>query len=162
MKDLALCRDCARARGVFDPRKLSLSHNVFPAELSGEVEEFIRRMLDGVLSEGDEEGIGEKSSPLPDLLTKCPTCNYSLENYRELGMLGCPECYKIFASELTSPQGSSNLETMAQDPGAAPDFGDSPDMERKRLETLLQIAVNEENYEEAARLRDLIKTLPKT
>ncbi len=160
MKDLALCRECARARGVFDPRNLSLSHNIFPTELSGEVEEFIRRMLDGVLTD-EKEGAGEKAGPLPDMLTKCPTCNYPLESYRELGMLGCPECYKVFAAELTGPQGSSNLEVMAHDADAAPDFGELPDMERKRLETLLQIAVGEENYEEAAHLRDIIKTLPK-
>ena len=153
--DLALCKKCAREKGVFDPRKLLLAEQLFPSEISGEVEAFIKKMLESSYMEDAEE---EVLASLPDMLTECPACHYTLDAYRQTGLLGCPECYKTFSTEL--------MPLVQDAPGGAPtrrmvepEVLDTPALERGRLEVLLHDAISKENYEEAARLRDRIKHL---
>lgn len=158
LTELALCKKCAKARGIFDPLKLTLAEQIFPSEISGEVEKFINHMLESSLVEDAED---DELAALPDMLTECPACHYSIEQYRSSGLLGCPECYKAFSSELA---------ILLEDLGASPepaaaveqDYLDSPALERRRLEVLMHDAIRNENYEEAARLRDRIKELPES
>lgn len=159
LTDLALCKKCAQEKGIFDPRKLTLAEQVFPSELSGEVEAFIKKMIEASFMDEAADDL----SALPDMLTECPHCHYSLEQFRQTGYLGCPECYKIFSTELANTVFADESE-----PQDAPHKSSSnaeyllgtPAMERERLELLMRDAVHKENYEEAARLRDLIKNLP--
>lgn len=131
-----------------------LAEQLFPAEISGEVETFIKKMLESSIMEDAEEDV---LASLPDMLTECPACHYSLETYRRTGLLGCPECYKTFATEL--------LPLVQDGVGAPPrhmvepEVLDSPALELGRLEVLMHDAISKENYEEAARLRDRIKHL---
>lgn len=155
--DLALCKKCAKEKGVFDPRKLSLAEHLFPAEISGEVESFIKRMIESSYIDDAEDDV---LTSLPDMLTECPHCHYTLEKYQRSGLLGCPECYKTFATEL---QNLAEENEMAPEPAARPmlepDYLDTPALERGRLELLMQDAIRNENYEEAARLRDRLRNL---
>lgn len=159
MKEVALCKQCAKKNGFFDPHKLSLAENAIPSELSGDVEKFIRQMLDAVMPEGIMGP--EMDEKIPDMLTKCPTCHYTLEQFRDTGLLGCPDCYKVFGAEI-EPTGGDHDDEDEHHEEIKPDSIDPPTLERGRLELLLQEAVNEENYEEAARLRDLIKKVSET
>lgn len=155
LTDLALCKQCARERGIFDPRKLNLASSLFPEELSGEVESFIRKMLE---SAGIEETENEVASTLPDMLTECPTCHFPLNAYYETFSLGCPDCYKAFSSELLTMVDDPDVQAEARAHVEA-DILDSPVLERGRLEVLMRDAIKNEDYEEAARLRDRIKNL---
>lgn len=156
--DLALCTDCAKKQGLFDPKKLSIAEQFLPSVLSSEVEEFIEKMLESTYgNEGEEKLI----SSLPDMLAECPACHYPITAYRTTGMLGCPECYRAFAPELlplavNAPGGEDELPP---DQVLEPDYLESPELERGRLELLLHEAIRNENYEEAATLRDRIKSL---
>lgn len=152
---MALCKKCARDKGIFDPHKLSLGEHIFPSEISGEVENFIKRMLESTYMEDAED---EVLASLPDMLTECPACHYTQEMYRRSGLLGCPECYRTFASELMGLVESADGSTPPR-PVVEPEYLDSPALERGRLEVLLHDAIRKENYEEAAQLRDRIKKL---
>lgn len=141
--------------GIFDPRKLCLANSLFPTEINEEVEAFIRKMLESDSFEQAEETL---ANHLPDMLSECPGCHYTLEQYEETGMLGCPECYKAFLSDLREYAAGEAAELVSYTP-AEPELMVSPALELGRLELLLQDAVRAENYEEAARLRDRIKQL---
>lgn len=155
LSDYALCKECAKERGIFDPRKLSFADNIFPSEISGEVESFIRKMLE---SSYLEEAENEVAASLPDMLTECPACHYTLEQYHENGMLGCPDCYKAFSSELLTFLDDPDVQAEARAHIGA-HVQDTPALERGRLEVLMHDAIRNEDYEEAARLRDRIKEL---
>lgn len=155
LSDFALCKRCAKEKGIFDPRKLSLVGHMLPSEISGEVENFIRKMLESSFMEDAEE---EVLASLPDMLTECPSCHYTLEKYQQSGLLGCPDCYKAFASELLSLVEDPAVRALASMP-IEPELLDSPALERGRLEVLMHDAIKNENYEEAALLRDRIRNL---
>lgn len=159
LTDFALCKECAKEKGIFDPRKLSLAEHLFPSEISGEVEDFIKRMIESSYMEDAED---EVLASLPDMLTECPRCHYTLEAYRRTGLLGCPECYRTFASELQCMVDDDTQAPPASRHVVETEYLDSPALERGRLELLMHDAIRSENYEEAARLRDRIRNLPES
>lgn len=90
----------------------------------------------------------------------CPVCGYSFNDFKESGFLGCPECYNTFRKEIipmlrrvhgntkhvgTVPESSNEKTKLCQ--------------EINELKRRLAQAVNEENFEEAAKLRDRIAEL---
>jgi protein arginine kinase activator len=90
----------------------------------------------------------------------CLECGLSFEDFKNSGKLGCAECYNTFRQELEgilkSIQGSNRHE------GKLPQKTDAELLNRKRADTLkvlLAKAVENEEYEEAARLRDEIRSL---
>ena len=85
-----------------------------------------------------------------NMFNLCPVCGFSVEDYRNTGHLGCPDCYSVFARELDPTAEQS--DTPAEE--------ESPAVTRARLQQELQKAVEQEDYERAAALRDQIKTLP--
>ncbi len=144
VSDLALCESCARAKGLFDPQSLTFAEKFFPEEFKAKVDKLVRELAEG---KRDEKPSTQKT----DVLTKCPVCDFPLETYRKTGRLGCPDCYTIFSRELdglTTPE-SKEPPTDTSEP--APD--------RSTLEKRLQDAINREDYELAARLRDQLKSL---
>lgn len=155
LKDLALCKDCAKERGIFDPRKLGLVGQMLPSEISGEVEDFIRKMLESSFIQEAEE---EAFETLPDMLSECPTCHYTIDQFRDVGTMGCPDCYKAFASELGLAQEDDDESTPAA-LSLGDELWESPALEVARLEMLLQDAIKNEDYEEAAKIRDRIRKL---
>lgn len=90
----------------------------------------------------------------------CPSCGMTLDEFRKKGRLGCAKDYEIFAAHI-----GDLLERVH---GARTHVGRIPgsseaDLERmKRLQELrsrLDVAIREEAYESAARLRDELKSL---
>lgn len=91
---------------------------------------------------------------------RCPACGSSLQDFRDTGRLGCATCYDAFAQPLRTllrrvhgasrHVGEPYVSPAGNGPGAAP-----PDVSRLR-EQLLR-AVEAENFELAARLRDEIR-----
>ncbi len=98
----------------------------------------------------------------------CPTCRSTLNDFKQCGLLGCPDCYATFRTHLTQ------LAARAHE-GASRHIGRTPKraggtldqaaliQERterlKRLHAQLDEAVAGEQYERAARLRDEIRRL---
>jgi protein arginine kinase activator len=108
-----------------------------------------------------EAGKGESSeiSDEADQRT-CPNCGITFKEFRSQGRLGCPHDYIAFQDELLPLLENIHGETqhVGKIPKRAP--RDSQHQYRLiRLRNQLKTAVDDELYEEAARLRDQIQTL---
>ncbi len=145
--DLQLCEDCAREKGLFDPKSLAFAEKFFPEELRERVDKIVRE-LSG--KSGDKPA---RRAHAADLVSQCPACLFTLDDYRRTSRFGCPDCYTVFARELgATTSGATTGETT---PAIAP--AEPP---RASLERQLREAVEREDYETAARLRDQLKSLP--
>lgn len=101
-------------------------------------------------------------SPQKELRTerKCPSCGTVYPEIAKSGKVGCPECYTVFADELSRLIRSVH--------GTTSHIGSIPARQRailERSETLKALreqqreAVKREDYETAAKLRDEIRSL---
>jgi len=91
----------------------------------------INELLSSLLAA--QPGDDELSDPA-ELQTACPTCGFTLEQFRKEGVLGCPNDYELFAKSLDTRKQAELLSL------------------RQRLDA----AVQNEDYELAAQLRDKI------
>ena len=90
----------------------------------------------------------------------CTECALTYEEFKAKGKLGCEACYQAFPKEIValfkSVQGSTHHE------GKFPKRSGQQFRQRREADKLridLKRAVDDENYEEAARLRDQIRNL---
>ena len=90
----------------------------------------------------------------------CPSCGMTLDEFRKKGRLGCAKDYEVFKGHI--------LELLERVHGARTHIGRVPgtsdaEVERQRrmsaLRQELEVAIREEAYENAARLRDEIRHL---
>ena len=144
--EMALCEECAKARGLFDPQSLTFAEKFFPQELQRQMDKIVRQLV-----QGDKEEKHHPAAEGCDVLTACPVCHFTLEDYRRTNRLGCPDCYTFLASELNAPCEDTEAEETPRQ--------EQPRRSTKDLEAELQQAVEREDYERAAVLRDEIKAL---
>ena len=137
MQKLDLCEECARSKGVNDPTGFSLADLLLGLGASQEMEQ---------ATKGGE--------------LKCPQCGFSQADFKKLGRFGCSECYETFSEGL-----DNLLKTMhkgTRHVGKVPAAFSGVQTMKERLERLQQElarAIQEENFERAAVLRDEIKNL---
>lgn len=142
---LHLCERCAAEKGV----ETSSSLGKTP------VGTFLASMGKGL----------EAAAALPagvDPPDACPTCGATLSDFRESGRLGCAECYHTFESALRDLlrrlHGSSrHLGERYAPPGAPP--GEATAATVAQLRHQLRLAVETENFELAAELRDQLRSV---
>lgn len=140
MSTFHLCERCAAEKGL----------EAAPEPLTFPLTDFLAQM-------------GEAGGPAaePEAGDACSFCGLSYRDFRDSGRLGCPQCYASFETRLRGllrriHGGTQHMGKvyLPPDPGAT-EMG-------KRLEALrrkLQRAVEAEDFERAARLRDEIRTL---
>ena len=137
--DVDLCDACAKAKGVDDPAALFIASADLMLGLGASLE--VDRAAGGVE-------------------LKCPRCGFSQADFKKSGRLGCPECYRTFAEGLAGLLKSMHKGT--RHTGKAPEAlratRENAD-KLKTLQTRLAKAIKDENYEQAAQLRDEIKQL---
>jgi len=97
---------------------------------------------------GDGEAVGKT----------CPHCHMRGCDFRKTGRLGCARCYETFEAELAPMlaamhKGMHHVGKKPHHLGVAQDKAG----EREKLKAQLAAAVRDELYEEAARLRDLLR-----
>jgi protein arginine kinase activator len=135
-----LCEKCAAAKGV------------------GGVEDPINSPLTGFLSQlTDAPG----SEDPPEPLGPCSFCGLTFENFRESGRLGCPHCYTTYESYLRGLLRRVHGSTQHVGKVYLPPDPTATDLE-KQVEVLrhkLQRAVDSEDFERAAGLRDKIRAM---
>ncbi|MEM6278784.1 MAG: UvrB/UvrC motif-containing protein [Verrucomicrobiota bacterium] len=152
LQKVNLCKKCADEKGVTDPTGFALAD-----------------MLDGM---GEETNI-ETPSNEDDLL--CPSCGFSQTDFKKTGRFGCADCYEVFDEGLDSlleamhkhTQHSGKVPTTFPElpegkmTPAAPEetVTDSSTDKLSELKVSLSKSVEDEDYEEAARLRDQISQL---
>lgn len=90
----------------------------------------------------------------------CEQCGMTYAQFQQCGMLGCAACYQAFKTPLTSllQRVHGNTQHAGRVPGGA-HSGTSIRMNIDRLRQKLQKAVADEEYEQAAKLRDAIRAL---
>ena len=137
MQKLDMCEECAKAKGINDPTSFAMADLMLGLGASQEL---------------DQSGAGAE--------LKCPRCGFSQADFKKSGRLGCPDCYKTFAEGL-----AGLLKTMhkgTRHTGKVPEALRATRENSDRLKTLqkkLAKAIEDENYETAAGLRDEIKSL---
>ena len=95
----------------------------------------------------------------------CENCGFTLERFRREGKLGCEQCYRQFAADLTPMMRKihGSLQHTGKRPETSAGFRAPIEKRRSnRLEELkihLKQAVKAEEYERAAVLRDEIRAL---
>lgn len=136
MQKVDLCEECAKHKGVSDQVPFSMADLLLGLGASQEL----------------EQAVG------PEL--KCPKCGFTQADFKKSGRLGCAECYVTFAEGL-----ESLLKTMhkgVRHIGKVPqNLRQSRDLS-ERLSTLqksLTKAIESEDFEQAARLRDEIRQM---
>lgn len=150
---ISLCSKCARERGVLDPAAFDLAEKLFSATQG----QFMT--LPPASKTSTLDLINSISPQLP--LTKCPVCGFTLESFRKTGRLGCSRCYDVFAEEIIPSL--PDIQTGTNHEGKQPEHAQQAAIDsqtRQQLEISLRKAVEQENFEEAARLRDAIAALP--
>jgi protein arginine kinase activator len=100
--------------------------------------------------------------PVPAETVRCPTCGATLRDFRDSGRLGCADCYLAFADHLRDLlrrlHGSSqHIGERYVVPGAEGEA--TPTSRLLDLREQLRRAVEDENFELAAELRDRIRVL---
>jgi protein arginine kinase activator len=98
--------------------------------------------------------------PTPTDGLRCSACGSTLKEFRESGRLGCAQCYESFAAHLRDLlrrlHGSSqHVGERYAVPGAA--GATDPRLQLLDLKEQLRRAVEMENFELAAELRDRIR-----
>lgn len=89
---------------------------------------------------------------------KCTNCGFTSGDFMQSGRLGCSNCYRIFEDKLTSLL--RRLQGAVQHAGKSPP-GAEKFVEIKKIKSELQKAIEREEYERAAVLRDKLKELDK-
>ena len=138
-----LCEVCAKAKGI----QTDQAADQLP-------------LADFLASLG---GIGEALPTAPAEQGACGACGATLEDFRESGRLGCPICYTTFEESLRTllrriHGASRHIGRTYEAPGATPE----PTTANERLATLrdaLRRAIDAENFERAAELRDRLRAV---
>jgi protein arginine kinase activator len=130
-----LCEDCAKAKGVNDPAGFAMADMMLGLGAAQEL----------------EQAVG-------GLEVKCPRCGFTQVDFKKSGRLGCPECYRTFAEGLagllkTMHKGTRHVGKAPESLRASRETADR----LKALQKKLAKAVEAEDFELAANLRDEIK-----
>jgi protein arginine kinase activator len=90
----------------------------------------------------------------------CEQCGMTYAEFQRCGMLGCANCYQAFKTPLNAllQRVHGNTQHAGRVPGGV-HSGTSIRMNIDRLKQKLQKAVADEEYEQAAKLRDTIRAL---
>jgi len=134
-EELHLCEQCAN-KYLYDPQQKSGAKGA----------------LAEALGEGDETAALNQR--------ECPQCGMKFVEFRNSGRLGCPHDYHEFKEELLPLLENIHGETrhVGKSPRRLPQ-NKQTQSELMQLRNRLKEAINLEDYEQAARLRDRIKTL---
>jgi protein arginine kinase activator len=140
MNELHLCEECARQKSTEMEQQFGLSDLL--------------------------AGLAEFEKPVKETETavslKCKKCGLSYSDFKKIGRLGCGECYNTFRKQLGVLL--KRIHGSNQHVGKAPARASSKRPQKLDLQELrqqLQRAIEQEEFEEAAHLRDTIRELEK-
>ena len=140
MSELHVCERCAEEKGMHASAK---KHKFDIADL-------LAGMVDDVTSV-TEERVGH---------VQCPRCGLLYSAFKETGRLGCAECYTAFQFQLRPLLRRIHGDTRHRGKVPTRDGeGASRSRQIQRLHDELQRAVEREDFERAAGIRDEVKRL---
>jgi protein arginine kinase activator len=130
VKEVSLCQECSSA----------MIHQ----------EDYKKVIIDGLIQFACEKIKAEEK-----LLAKnyCPDCVHSLDDIDKTARLGCATCYSHFKDEL--------LPVLKKIHGNTQHIGKTPSnltaKSKEELEIALKTAIQNEDYTQAAKIRDMLK-----
>lgn len=139
--ELYLCTQCANEKGQLG----------FSPQLN------LGNFLWGLPAFGTDNAFTQAKQPET---VRCSVCGMSFEDFRKTGKLGCANCYQVFRGNL-SPilrRIHGNIEHTGKIPENREKYRKVTN-ELEMLKTQLAEAIEKEEYEKAAELRDRIKKL---
>jgi len=92
--------------------------------------------------------------------TQCEICNMSFQDFQRTGKLGCGKCYETFFNELAPviARIHGNVENKGKMPKKILIKGEK-EHQLELLRKELKDAISGEEYEEAAKIRDIIREI---
>jgi len=142
VSSLNLCQQCAAEKGI----------EAGPGAAKFPLSDFLASMGKGPALQGAPEGSDQA----------CESCGGTLKDFQETGRLGCSGCYDVFETQLRDLlrrlHGSSHH---VGEPYLSADAGevDVAQAEMSDLRKQLRQAIETENFELAAELRDRLRAL---
>jgi len=139
-----VCEKCAKER-----TDLNFSEEVFPSTFT------FQNILSGIM-----DYIGSSNQPQKILDTSCDNCGTTYSEFKKKGLVGCSKCYESFKSTLDPV--IKRVQGSNEHVGKIPRKAGKNIIEKRRLVELkgdLQKAINAEEYEKAAEIRDIIRKL---
>jgi len=137
MTKLHLCEDCAKEKGAEMEEHFGLSD-----------------LLAGLAD------LGPSIEPEITDTIKCHSCGFTYRDFKKVGRLGCSECYEAFKKQLGPIL--KRIHGADRHAGKVPLTLGKTVKDTRNLQELkikLEKAIQSEEFEEAARLRDKIKEL---
>lgn len=140
MSEMHLCEECAHAKSVQMEQQFGLGD-----------------LLAGL------SDFGKQIKEQQQVKMQCPNCGLNYEDFKKVGRLGCSECYTAYHDQLAILL--KKIHGSGQHLGKSPEV--TPKVFREKSEILqdmkdkLQQAVQDEDFEKAAYLRDKIRELEK-
>ena len=120
----------------------------------------LKNLMNSVMGIAGVGDIKEKETKavLKDL--KCPSCGLTYEGFNSSGKIGCAKCYNAFRKQLTTL--FKNIHGSAVHTGKLPSRGGAELIQIREIDRLkrqLKNLVELEEFEEAARVRDILKEM---
>jgi protein arginine kinase activator len=133
MQKVNLCEACSKEKGVNDPTGFALADLLLGIGASQEIEK----------------------NPAS---VKCPVCGFTQADFKKTGRLGCSHCYTVF-NEGIAPMLKNMHKGVAHTGKTPANFlhNRQRDEKIKGLQESLQTAIDAEEFEKAAELRDQIR-----
>lgn len=171
-----LCEQCAAQQGVAMPGMTGM-----PGESL--VKHVLEPLVQAAVSSLSPTAPGSPAA------SACPRCGTTFAQFKQSGLLGCPACYRALETQLLSlverahegatqhvgksparllsgatraPEADAPEEAAAAQPGRAEIITlDAQELDRRRqtLRSALEQAINAEQYERAAQIRDELRRL---
>jgi protein arginine kinase activator len=138
LHELHICEECAQEKGLIREEESELP---------------IANLLSGLLEGKDIAGAR-------DVKDVCPKCGLKASEFRKQGKLGCPECFRAFEKDVRAIV--SQMAARPRHTGKVPRamvIEQEAGQKGEGLRDELREAVEREEYELAARLRDRLKEL---
>ena len=140
MSEIHVCERCAEEKGLHATSK----------KQQFDIADLLVKMVDDTTTT-EEERVGH---------VQCPRCGLLYSGFKETGRLGCPDCYTAFQFQLRPLLRRVHGDTRHRGKVPARDGeGASRSRQIQRLHDELQRAVEREDFERAAALRDEVKRL---
>ena len=128
-----------------------------PAGIQGILSSIMAAIAAVQQSEGENESSAQDEKA-PDVV--CLRCGQTLRRFQKSGRLGCPACYETFREQIQPML--QQIHGRVQHAGRIPLNSEAAQQSRQRQEELtrrMAAAVEAEDFETAAQLRDQIRLL---
>lgn len=156
---MLMCRLCRQRQAtvhltrIINGQKVEMYVCEACARESNEIKLNLHKLLSGIISQEGSGGMPDE----PASAVRCNGCGMTAEEFNRTGLLGCTECYKTFGESIQILL--KRIHGNVKHHGKAPLqlSGRQPARHLLDLKEELQKCIREENYEQAAILRDRIK-----